>query len=301
MKVWSEMIRLDPGYFSPSGVLEYHLNNSFNFQTGDIFGVYQPPLASSVVRIYYKNNDNTAPVAYRRTDSNALGSNYNIDSDFSTQNNQFLLISPVTGVFCSNESLSLLHLLYTDSSCASAFLNSTALQQKAYDVKIFNDRWRFNQRVFPDINFTCSGNLTKWIVGGTVGSAAGGEVQIWRRNNGSDNDYTKVGYTVLAATDPDGDRVYEHIPDPPLQFQEGDILGVYQQQGSGRMRVYYQLLTGPANYRRGLNINPPVPSTLNNPTLVLSQYDYPLVTVEICEHYNTFTCPNSCSHAFALI
>ena len=105
------------------------------------------------------------------------------------------------------------------------------MQNKTYDVNIFNDQLRYHQRVFPDINFTCSGNLTKWIVGGTVGNALGGEVQIWRRNNGSENDYTKVGYSILNATDPDNDNVYEHIPDPPLEFQEGDILGVYQQWG----------------------------------------------------------------------
>ena len=161
------------------------------------------------------------------------------------------------------------------------------MQNKTYDVNIFDEERRLQQhRVFPDINFTCSGNLTKWIVGGTVGNALGGEVQIWRKNNGSENDYTKVGYSILNATDPDNDNVYEHIPDPPLEFQEGDILGVYQQGGGGRMRVYYQETTGPENYRRpgaNLNINPPAPATLTGATLVVSQYDYPLVTVEICK------------------
>ena len=157
-------------------------------------------------------------------------------------------------------------------------------------MNIFNDLLRrVEHRIFPDISFTCSGNLTKWIVGGTVGSALGGEVQIWRRNNGSENDYTKVGYSILNATDPDNDNVYEHIPDPPLEFQEGDILGVYQQRMNDsniRMRVYYQETTGPANYRRTghLDVAPPAPATLTGATLVVSQYDYPLVTVEICEY-----------------
>ena len=137
-----------------------------------------------------------------------------------------------------------------DSPCTSGFLSSAKLQNKTYDVNIFNDQRRLQQqRVFPDINFTCSGNLTKWIVGGTVGNTLGGEVQIWRRNNGSENDYTKVGYSILDAIDPVDDNVYEHIPDPPLEFQEGDILGVYQRGGGGRMRVYYQETTGPENYR----------------------------------------------------
>ena len=115
------------------------------------------------------------------------------------------------------------------------------------------------------------------MVGGT-------EVQIWRRNVGSENEYTKIGYSILNSTDPDNDNVYEYIPDPPLEFQEGDILGVYQRWGGGRMRVYYQETTGPENYRHSsnLNIDPPAPSTLTGATLVVSQYDYPLVTVEIC-------------------
>ena len=161
------------------------------------------------------------------------------------------------------------------------------MKNKAYDVNIFDEVRRLLQhRIFPDINFTCSGNLTKWIVGGTVGNDIGGEVQIWRRNIGSENNYTKVGFSILQATDPDNDHVYEYIPDPPLEFQEGDILGVYQQRGEGRMRVYYQDTTGPANYRRrgSVDVDPPAPATLNGPTLVVSQYDYPLVTVEIGEY-----------------
>ena len=163
------------------------------------------------------------------------------------------------------------------------------MKNKVYDVNIFNELRRLVQhRIFPDINFTCCGNLTKWIVGGTVGNDIGGEVQIWRRNTGSNNDYTKVGFSILQATDPDNDHVYEYIPDPPLEFQEGDILGVYQQRGD--MRVFYQDTTGPANYRHPGNVDvvPPAPATLNGATLVVSQYDYPLVTIEIGE-YNLCT------------
>ena len=97
-KVWSEEIMLNAGYFSPSGVLEYHLDNPFNFQAGDIFGVYQPD--DSVVRIYYNDNDNTAPVAYMLTGSSIDATvRYNIDSDdFSLIQQQLILISPVAGI-----------------------------------------------------------------------------------------------------------------------------------------------------------------------------------------------------------
>ena len=179
--------------------------------------------------------------------------------------------------------------LSIDPSCTSGFANSVELQKKVLDVNIYNDMRRpQEQRVFPDINFTCNGSLTKWIVGGTVGSMVGGEVQIWRRNSSSiKNDYTKVGYSVLNANDPENDHVYEHIPDSPLKFQAGDILGVYQRGGPNRTAIYYHTTTGPANYRNPVLFNsiPPAPATLNGATLVVSQYDYPLVTVEICKHY----------------
>ena len=177
-------------------------------------------------------------------------------------------------------------ILPTDTDqCASGFLNSTVLQSKTFDVNIFNEgRRNRQQRVFPEINFTCNGSLTKWIVGGTVHTNVGAEVQIWRKNAGSENDYTKVGFSVLSATDTDNDNVFEYMPVPPLEFQEGDILGVYQRRGNNRLALYYQITTGPANYRNPDNIDtiPPAPATLNGAVLV-AQYDYPLVTVEICE------------------
>ena len=99
--VWYEEIRLNAGYFSPSGVLEYRLINPFNFQAGDIFGVYQPDDSSSVVRIYYNDNDKTAPVFYTFTGSSIdVNVSYNIDStDFSLMiQQQLILISPVAGI-----------------------------------------------------------------------------------------------------------------------------------------------------------------------------------------------------------
>ena len=220
----SEEIRLNAGYFSPSGVLEYHLNNPFNFEAGDIFGVYQPEESSGVVRIYYNHSDITAPVAYTLS-TNSIGSTYDIDKNLTTVFQQFLLISPVAGKWpIKNKILS--EFLSLDSSCTNGFVSYETLKNKAYDVNIFDERpRRVQHRIFPDINFTCSGNLTKWIVGGTVGYGIGGEVQIWRRNNGSENDYTKVGFSILQATDPDNDHVYEYIPGPSTGVPGGRHTG----------------------------------------------------------------------------
>ena len=95
MKVHFEEIRLDPGAFSPSGVFEYPLSTPINFQNGDILGVWQPRQQDSVVRIFYSDNDNSAPITYRR--GGATNNVYNIDSGFSTRQDEFILISPVAG------------------------------------------------------------------------------------------------------------------------------------------------------------------------------------------------------------
>ena len=100
MKVWSEEIMLNAGSFSPSGVLEYRLSDPFAYQAGDIFGVHQSSQSKSIVRIYYNDNDNTAPVAYRHTGSSSKNTNvFNMDgSGFSMIQQQFLLVSPAAGL-----------------------------------------------------------------------------------------------------------------------------------------------------------------------------------------------------------
>ena len=133
-------------------------------------------------------------------------------------------------------------------------------------------------RLFPSIRFTSSGSITKWIVGAgtSSGSSSLSELQIWRQ---SGQVYTKVGSTQLTAQSPTSDpNVYEYILSTPLEFQEGDILGVYQNSGSSIV-PYYQENTGPVN-RRDINlVNNPLNSLMNPP--LAAEYDYPLVTVEV--------------------
>ena len=150
-------------------------------------------------------------------------------------------------------------------------------------------------RIFPDINFTCSGNLTNWIVASKKDDSKGAELQIWRRSNVGQNNFTLVGSSVLPTSSNSFVGVYNYTPSTPLEFQEGDLLGVYQRSGSGRVTVYYQETTGPANYRHSsdLSMTPPLGiEVLTGPSLVTDEYDYPLVTVEIgescmqCTHTN---------------
>ena len=55
----SEEIRLNPGEFSPDGVLQFNLTTPISYQSGDVLGVYQPAKGDSVVRVYYMQASNS--------------------------------------------------------------------------------------------------------------------------------------------------------------------------------------------------------------------------------------------------
>ena len=135
------------------------------------------------------------------------------------------------------------------------------------------------QRVFPDISFTCNGSITKWIVGAGIGSgfSPSSELQIWRKS-GVDS-YTKVASTQLTTRSPTSDQnVYEYVPCSPMGFQKGDILGVYQREYSSVV-PYYQESNGPKNLCDS-KLPSLAPDLITSPSIA-EEYMYPMVTVEI--------------------
>ena len=100
------------------------------------------------------------------------------------------------------------------------------------------------------------------------------ELQIWRNTGGTS--YTKANYSQLPSNTLTG-TVAEYNLSTPLEFQEGDILGMYQpHRQNSSIVVYYQERDGPVNYREGSSAQSTV--TLGRSD---NRYDYPLVTVEI--------------------
>ena len=129
------------------------------------------------------------------------------------------------------------------------------------------------QRLFPDITFTCNGFITKWIVGAKRGRGTLlPELQVWR-NNG-EGSFIKTKFSPLPSNATDN-NIVEYIPNPPLEFQEGDILGVYQPPHQhSALVVYYQDHDGPVNYAyEGYDSTVTLDAADHH-------YDYPLVTVE---------------------
>ena len=81
-----------------------------------------------------------------------------------------------------------------------------------------------------------------------------------------------------------GTNLYEFIPQTPLQFQEGDMFGVYSDLTDGeRLVLYEQKESGPTNLRIRNSLNSP-PSTISQ-SLITVNNDFPLVTVEISKPF----------------
>ena len=130
-----------------------------------------------------------------------------------------------------------------------------------------NDRARNNRQfIFPSINFTCSGYITKWTFYARFNNSDTRlypEFQIWRINS-SLNGYTKIGYTSLDSdTELNGTfqngNINQYIYDvnfsEAMSVQPGDIVGVSTPTigGNGarsrlRLRFNQQSQDGPPSY-----------------------------------------------------
>ena len=144
------------------------------------------------------------------------------------------------------------------------------------------------QLVFPDIRFTCSGEVVKWIMGGRWNERGDyyPQLQIWRPSgNGV---YHRLNGSNISTTVERDDNVYEFIADPPIPFQSGDIVGVFQPQ-KGKLRVNYDTEGRSLNYYINIRSDEVMPS---HNTIDTSDEEFedlrtsmalPLVSVEIGE------------------
>ena len=100
------------------------------------------------------------------------------------------------------------------------------------------------QVIFPDIKFTCNGEVVKWIVGAKYDRVKNSvnypEVQIWRPTG--DSTYQKLNGTTIIPVDERRSRIYEFIVDPPLPVQPGDVLGMFQpSKDNSKLLVDYDI------------------------------------------------------------
>ena len=272
----SQEIRLNPGDFSPDGVLQYNLTTPISYQSGDVLGVYQPRTINSTAILFYSTSNSTYNTYCIKTNlSPALVTLQSLTG-------KQILISPIiTGEKLHIALNYALFISYTESSCSSNFPTRADLRRQILEVNINSVRERGRQqRLFPDITFTCNGSITKWIVGARhqPGRLRPPELQIWRRNVKSQSlQFIKTGFDLLEPNEIHPD-VHEYIPNPPFEFQEGDILGLFQPNIKFSETVfYYQHHDGPINrvqQDRGFAI-------YRLGSIDFLDYDFPLISVEV--------------------
>ena len=135
------------------------------------------------------------------------------------------------------------------------------------------------------INFTCSGSINKWTVAAEWNGGGNNinfpQLEIWRIQSAGSNVYYRVGSTFTEGAVENDSQIYEFVPSPPLQFQPGDILGIYNPDNP-IMRIYYVDTVGPPNYLSRVETSQPTAQfTISGDTN--SQNDMPLITVDTSE------------------
>ena len=161
-------------------------------------------------------------------------------------------------------------LCYIDGNCVNSSFNATFIEAHTSD-----EVQQRRQYIYPEINFTCNGTITKWIYGArNKNGVMLPELQIWRPLS---NHYIKVGSSSVAANTSIGTNLYEFIPQMPLEFQEGDIFGIHiPLRRNNSLLLYEQRGNGPLNLRVNGGIDTPL--SIINATLTTDNNDFPLVT-----------------------
>ena len=139
------------------------------------------------------------------------------------------------------------------------------------------------QQITPDINFTCDGLITKWIIGAGWVNRGNSypELQVWRKvGNGV---YNKMNGTVIDITMPISMRIYEYDTFSPIPVLAGDILGVFQPGNDiSQLGVWSERDNGPLTYYL-----PTDDTATQSPYVYIylqamgSQIYHPLVTVQM--------------------
>ena len=140
------------------------------------------------------------------------------------------------------------------------------------------------QRILPSMNFSCSGTINKWTF---VARSRNGRnhdqyplFQLWRPNG--TGQYERVyesnssSGTGLTVDKPGLTVVY--VPQNPVPFQAGYILGVYQ-PGDGRLSLLYGRVKKSYGYYHNYSGDLGMSLEVFNTSGSTTGYDYPLIAV----------------------
>ena len=258
-----------------TGYSQFHENNRttvnvyenrpdppLQFERGDVLGIHSPP--NPILSFQYQENG--GPTNYYLEGIEHGYDRLTLDEGYLLRDRNDV---PLVAVEVSNP------------ECISGFMDIDTLMIKASTLSSILNR-QGEQAIIPDIGFNCSGLLTSWIILATVESQGTGypEFQLFRAAQG--DQISRANFTVfdersLVAI---AENVYEFRPNPPIQFESGDVLGIFSPP-TPRLSFKYQEVTGPINYYRGGVHNALSQLSFDGTFLSADHNDLPILTVEV--------------------
>uniref|UniRef100_A0A1X7TRF4 Protein kinase domain-containing protein n=1 Tax=Amphimedon queenslandica TaxID=400682 RepID=A0A1X7TRF4_AMPQE len=249
-------IVLSPDNVTTNGLYHYVLPTPFSVSSSVYrnyrLGVYQPEDDSSVVRLYRATASSTETVGVIKADS-IVGDSYIRTSGWGREIDFYNNVRNIFMVHVKTDPLNCFENFFTETKINTNSLSVT-------NVIPVNDT-----RAFPDIQFTCNGIITNWIIGIT---------QNQDTSKHYPNIYLKRSSELIhaltvdasAATSSNG-NVYNFTSD--IEVEYGDILVINVTTNSNPM--YYQQYNGPLNYELDSS----------NGLIPLEHNDYPLISAII--------------------
>ena len=250
-------LRLSPHNFTTNGLYHYILPTPLTIERADReyrLGVYQPRDDRSVVRFYKVTGIGQIG---RVVDNGNLIVKDPADGEIVLQTSS-ILIYPIT----SMSLMKCIHYfnVFIGSNCNYPPIDSSFNTNSLSVTNIIpvNDT-----RAFPDIQFTCNGIITKWIIGITQNQTTSKHYPNIYLKRSSELIHA-LTVDASAATSSNG-NVYNFTSD--IEVQYGDILVINVTTNSNPM--YYQQHNGPLNYQLDSS----------NGLIPLEYNDYPLISV----------------------
>ena len=253
-------LRLSPHSFTTNGLYHYTLPTPLTIggnNRGYRLGVYQPPDHRSVVRFYKVTGTGQIGRVVDINDDRVI--KYSFGDEIALQTSS-ILIYPIT----SMSLMKCIHYfnVFIGSNCNYPPIDSSFNTNSLSVTNIIpvNDT-----RAFPDIQFTCNGIITNWIIGITQNQTTSKHYPNIYLKRSSELIYA-LTVDASAATSSNG-NVYNFTSD--IEVQYGDILVINVTTNSNPM--YYQQYNGPLNYELDSS----------NGLIPLEYNDYPLISVVV--------------------
>ena len=174
--------------------------------------------------------------------------------------------------------------------CTNEFINIAELETALQSSPVNHYQ---QQRIVPALSFSCRGAVIRWLVGARWEGSGGQQtqfpdLQMWRSDasDSNGNTYIRITSTTLTAAEESPNDIYTFTPASLMEFQEGDILGIFQpRMERSILSLYFDVGAGPINHiDTAVNVSGgnDAPSVFNTTAAgIQSDDDLPLIAVEV--------------------